>query len=178
VLGPGSRHATAGVPTSGRATGTAPQAAQAAGVVAAAARAAADRHGDVSASAAVSTAERAGSATAAAAAAAATAGFQAAFRSALPGGAAPPVAAGGGDIASASPPPSPNGHLPTALRPVVRGGEVAGWGGAATECHLAARPAPPTRAATRSPTAATATVPTVDSKRGSFSPGELLGVAT
>jgi len=97
MLGPGSRHATPGVPTSGRAAGAAPPA-QAAGVVAAAAY----RQGDVFASAAVSTAERAGSATAAAAATT-TAGFQAALRGALPGGADPPVAVGGGDVASATP---------------------------------------------------------------------------
>jgi len=177
MLGPGSRDATAGVPTSGRAACAAPPAAQAASAVAAAARAAADRHGDVSASAAVSTAERAGSATAAVADTAA-AGFRAAFRGPLPGGAAPLVTAGGGDVASASLPPAPNGHLPTALRPVVRVAAVAGWGAAAAECSIAARPAPPTRAATRSPSAANATAPTAASSRGSFSPGALLGVAS
>jgi len=137
MLGAGSHHVTASVPTSGHAARDAPPAAQPAGVIAAAARAAADRHGEVSAPGTCSAAERAASATAAAAATA-TAGFQPALRGTLPRGAALPVAAGAGDVASAFPPPAPNGHLPTAPRPVVRGASVGGRGGAATECDLAA----------------------------------------
>jgi len=60
----------------------------------------------------------------------------------------------------------------------VSGAAVAGWRGVAAECHIAARPTPPTRAATRAPSAATATAPTAASNRGSFSPGALLGMAT
>lgn len=148
MMGPGSRYTTAGVTTSGRAARAAPVAAEAATVVAAAARAAADRYGNVSASAAASTAERAGSATAAATATA-VAGFQAALRGALPLGATPPVTAGGGEVVSESPLPAPNGHLPTALRRVVRSAAVAWWGGAATESQTAALSAPPARAGTR-----------------------------
>jgi len=120
ALGAGCLHAATGVPTSGHAAGAAPSAAQAADLMAAAARSAAERHGDVSPSAAVPTAERAGNAAAAAAAAATTAaaGYQATPRGALPGGAAPPV--GGRVTAAAKTPPPPSS---TARR---------GWGSAST----------------------------------------------
>jgi len=177
MLHPGWRHATALVPTSGCSAGAAPPAAQAADVVAATALAAADRHGDVSASATASAAERTRSATTAAPHTNA-AGFPAALRGALPGGAAPPVAAGWDIVAWASPAPAPTGNSPAALRPVVGGAEVAGWAGTATECHIAACPAPLAVVATRAPSETTATAPTAASNRASFKPGALLGVAT
>jgi len=124
MLGPGCLHATAGRPTSGRAAGAAPQAAQAAGEVASAARAATDWYGDESASAAPSTAERAGCATAAP-------GCQAAMRGALPRGAALLVAACGGR-SSFSMPPAVAAWTPghgAEARSTQRYGGVVRWGG-------------------------------------------------
>ena len=85
------------------------------------------RHGDVAPSAAVSTAERAGSTSTAAAATTAAAGCQAASRGAVQAGAASSVAAGRRGVASAPPPPAPEGHRHRAPRPVVRGAAVAEW---------------------------------------------------
>jgi len=156
MLSRGCRNDTSRMPKSGRAAATAPPADQETKVMSAARRASAAEIGDVSAAEAASTAVRAGKATAAAAGPA-TAGYQAKFRGPLLGGGAPAVAVGGKNVASLSPLPVCNGHPPMGTRPVVGGAALSRWVGASMECHTAARPAPPRRAATRSPSAATTT---------------------
>jgi len=123
MLGAGCLHAGGGVFSSGRAAGAASRAGKVAGVAAAAAGAVAERHGDVCPSAAVPTANWAGSAAAAATATAA-AGCQAASCSAPSGCAAALVAVGG--VRSVGTPPSstqwPSAHSAAASDARSRGG--------------------------------------------------------